>query len=139
MGVISGGRVNPPGKNAPVYTGSFTFTGTGASSGVIASQANPEGQAILLTNVICRITTPSGGASTVDIGIAADAVTSSDTLIDGLSGAAAGVFNSSNNPGTNGGAARVWAANQFLNIAEASGDVNALDGTVYYQYTIIPS
>jgi len=106
-------------------------TGGSASSGVFASAANPFGYDVIITSAVWRITTQSTGASTVDIGVGANATTSNDGLIDGLSGATAGLFNNEDNAGTNGKSAQVWTSSTFLNVAEASGDVDGLVAVLY--------
>lgn len=115
----------------PVVMVPLAVAGASGSSGVFASAANPFGADVLITGLYVRITTQSTGASTLDIGIGANATTSNDGLIDGLSGAAAGLFTNFEDAGTNGEVSMVWGSSQFLNVAEASGDVDALVATVY--------
>lgn len=103
----------------------------GDGAGVIQSMANPFGYDVIIDQAVLRITTQSTGASTLDIGIGADATTSNDGLFDGMSGAAAGMFTNTEDPGTNGEQSIVWGSTQFLNIAEASGDVTAIVGALY--------
>lgn len=104
-----------------------------ALTGVLASGsiANPFGYDVIITEAVLRVTTQSTGASTMDIGVAADAVTSADNLMDGVAGTATGIFNNEDNAGTNGKSSVVWGSAQFVNIAEASGDVAGLIGTLY--------
>lgn len=106
----------------------LAITGASGSTGVFASLANPFGYTVTITNAVLRITTQSSGACTLDIGVGANATTSNDGLFDGLSGAAAGVFSNAlaANLGTNGKPAQDWTASTFLNVAEASGNVDAL-------------
>jgi hypothetical protein len=100
----------------------------GAVTGVFASVLNPWGVDVLVMNRALRVTTQSSGAATVDIGIAADATTSNDGLIDGQSVASAGLVTAN---GTNGSSYQVWGSTSYLNIAEASGDVSGLVGSLY--------
>lgn len=102
----------------------------GDGAGVIAEAANPFGYDVIITNAVLDITTQSTGASTLDIGVAATD-TSNDSLLDGVSGAAAGRFNNVNNAGTNGKSGVLWTSSTYLTVAEASGDVTALVGTLY--------
>ena len=97
----------------------------GAAAGDMASVANPFGEAVIVTQCILNITTQSTGASTIDVGIAADGTTSADNLIDGHSGATAGVFAAK---GTNGLLVKLWDTTQYLTASEASGDVAGLAG-----------
>lgn len=114
-----------------------TVTGGSGSTGVFAPFANPFGQSVLVLSTVLEITTQSSGASTLDIGVAANNSTSNDFQIDGVSGAAAGVFNSNKNRGTNGGGVQRWGETAFLNVAEASGDVNGLVATLYAEIAFI--
>lgn len=120
-----------------VNTYKVAITGAAGSTGVFSSTANPFGASVLVHHTVLRITTQSGAASTLDIGIGADATTSNDTQIDGLSGATAGIFNSVNNKGTNGGACQLWTTSTYLNVAEASGNVDGLVATLIVHYTLL--
>jgi hypothetical protein len=115
----------------------LAITGASGSSGVFASTANPFGYDVIITNAVLRITTQSGAASTLDIGVGANATTSNDGLFDGLSGAAAGLFSNAlaANLGTNGRPAQLWTSSTFLNVAEASGNVDALVGLLQVTVT----
>lgn len=132
MGRIAGNRESP---TQLVAIG--TVTGGSGSTGVFAPFPNPFGQSVLVLSTVLEITTQSTGASTLDIGVAANNSTSNDFQFDGLSGATAGVYSSNKNKGTNGGAAQRWAATGFLNVAEASGDVNGLVATLYAEVAFL--
>lgn len=110
----------------------LAISGASGSTGVFASLANPFGYDVTITGAVLRITTQSSGACTLDIGVGANATTSNDGLFDGLSGAAAGVFSNllAANLGTNGKPAQDWTSSTFLNVAEASGNVDALRATL---------
>jgi len=103
----------------------------GDGTGVTQSTANPYGFNVLVTNATLDITTQSAGACTLDIGVGADATTSSDLLFDGLSAAAAGVFGGGVSNGTNGRNSQRWSTTGFLNVAEATGDITGLVGVLY--------
>lgn len=94
------------------------------------STANPFGYSVMILGAFLQITTESTGASTVDIGVAADAVTSSDLLIDGLSMATAGLFTNAEDAGTNGEVSQLWTSSTFLNVTEASGAAEGMVGTL---------
>lgn len=117
----------------PVYVVELQVLGTSASAGVIGAIDNPAGEPIIIMDSWIDIATGSTGASTLDIGVAANRTTLGDNLIDGISGQTAGILNTR---GTNGGALRRWAANQVVTISEASGDVNGLNATVYVKYCL---
>ena len=97
----------------------------GAAAADMASVANPFGEDVIVTQCIVNVTTGSTGASTMDVGIGASASTSYDNLIDGLSGATAGVYN---DLGTNGKRCKLWQTTDYLTASEASGDVSGLAG-----------
>lgn len=109
----------------------ITLADTGAAAGDLAAVLNPVGEALIITKVMVNITTGSTGASTIDVGIAADGTTSNDSLIDGLSGATAGVFA---DLGTNGKRAKLWGATEYLTASEASGDTTGLEGELIVQW-----
>lgn len=109
----------------PTMVFELDITG-GAVTGVFASSANPFGYDVMILGAFLQITTQSSGASTLDIGIGANATTSNDGLIDGLSAATAGLFTNAEDAGTNGEVSMLWTTSTFLNVAEASGDVTAL-------------
>ena len=100
------------------------------------SWANPAGASIIVHHIALDITTQSTGASTIDVGVAANGTTSSDTLIDGVSGAAAGVFNSATNAGSNGSMSRKLTSTQFITASQASGAVAGLVGSAYITWSL---
>lgn len=108
-----------------------------AGTGDIASVANPEGVALGIVGTRLYITTPSAEASTINVGIAANGTTSSDTLIDGLSGATAGFYGSGKNGGTNGKLEQLWGPTQFVTASEATGDVADLEGWLMIDYVLL--
>jgi len=101
---------------------------------------NPYPTAVLVTRVIIDVTTPGGTAlSVLDVGIAADATTHSDNLVDGMDLNTAGLYDNLDNPGVNGkskqklaanGGANDWVTGQIL-VANAA----ALAGKYYIYYT----
>lgn len=98
-----------------------------AGNAGVLSIANPFGREVLTGHVGLHIT--NGVAQTIDAGVAADGVTSSDTLIDGAS-IATGAIDNIKNAGTNGGSFRTWGATQFIT-ATASGTPTGLAGFAY--------
>jgi hypothetical protein len=108
----------------------------GTAAGGVLSWANPAGASIIVHNIVLDITTQSTGASTIDVGVAANGTTSSDTLIDGVSGAAAGVFNSATNAGSNGSMSRKMTSTQFVTASQASGAVAGLVGSAYITWSL---
>lgn len=113
----------------------LAIAGGSGSTGVFASWANPETVSIVITRASLHIATQSTGASTLDIGTtAANATTSSDNLIDGLSAATAGAFDNVTDIGTNGKSRQLLASGKWVNVAEATGDVNGLVATLRIEY-----
>ena len=107
----------------------------GDAAGGVLALPNPEGTDIYVTRVILNVTKAATSAGTVDAGIAADATTSADNLIDGLDvNAATGVFDNLINGGTNGKAGRTWGTSQYLTISKATGSVAGLKGEAIIQY-----
>jgi hypothetical protein len=107
---------------------------TATTAGAVAAVANPEGVDLIITRVTLRTTAHSTGAATLDIGVAADAATASDILLDGIAvGTAAKVADNINDAGTNGKARQVWGATQFLT-ATGSASTAGMVGKLYVEY-----
>jgi hypothetical protein len=107
------------------------------TAGGILSQANPEGEDLIITRFIVDVTTPATAACTADFGIAAAATTLSDTLIDGPDVHSAAVCLDSadaTDQGTNGNASRKWSSTQYLTGSMASGAAAGLGGYAYVEY-----
>lgn len=112
-----------------VLQGSLADTRTG---GGVFSVENTYGTTLMVKRVLLHITTGSTGASTVDIGIGATAVTSADKLLDGVTLTATGAAFAADNvadKGTNGKPYGVWSSGTFVTASEATGDVTGLVGT----------
>jgi hypothetical protein len=119
----------------PAQNGSYKIPLTaGDGSGVIVSTANPEGVDVYITRAILEIETPSTGASTLDIGVDASASVSDDLLFDGYSGATAVITDNIKAKTGNAVEGLKWGSDEFLNVAEASGDVTGLVGNLYVEY-----
>jgi len=102
----------------------------GTAGGIFAFQ-NPHAVPILVLRAILEWTTVSSGACTVDVGVAANGTTLSDTLIDGQSVATTAGLVSSTVPrrvDANGG------TSDWVTASVASGTVTGLAGRVYVEY-----
>lgn len=109
---------------------------TTTAGGDALGLANPEGERIYVTRVLVDITTEATGAATLDVGIAAAATTSSDTLLDGIdAGSAAAVFDSADetDSGTNGKAGRAWDSDEYLTVTP-SATLAGMVGNIYIEY-----
>lgn len=118
----------------------LTLSGTTLAVPTVQAWQNPESGAILVERAVLDVTTQSTGACTLDIGrTTVSATTGADTLLDGISVAAAGVFDSTNDTdnGTNGVAkVQKLAAGGWVTVSEASGAAEGLVGTLYIYYTV---
>lgn len=132
--------------SSPVYVHEIAVSVPSAiATGVFASLKNSGaaflGAGAMILRAYLRITTASTGAGTIDIGVTAvSATTASDTIFDGLSTAATGIFDSMDGTdnGTNGIAKpQVLAEDSWITLAEASGDLAGLVGTLYVEYTYL--
>jgi hypothetical protein len=116
-------------SESPVYT-FFSTVLTGATgtvtTSVRTSVANPTGKQALIQGIAFVATTQSAGACTVDVGVAADATTVGDNLLDGQSVAAAGVS-----------ANRISINAEFVNLNVASGTITGLVGYLAIKYSIV--
>ena len=105
------------------------------TGGALFAWANPENATIIIDRLQIDITTKSTGAAAVDFGVAADATTSSDNLIDGVDlNAAIGVFDNITDKGTNGKSRQLLAAGKWVTGSRASGAVAGLAGYAYIFY-----
>lgn len=125
-------RVIPAG----VFSGSLGAAAD--TAGAILAVANPCTGAWLVTSLFITTTVVATGACTADFGIAANATTLNDGLIDGVNLNAALLTNANNfaNAGTNGKASQVGAAGTVLTGSTASGNVAGMVGT--YFGTFVP-
>lgn len=121
---------------AGVFSGSLSAAAD--TAGAILAVTNPCTGAWLVTSLIINRTTASTGAGTGDFGIAANATTLNDGLIDGLNlnATAASGENNFANAGTNGKASQYGAAGTVLTGSTASGAVAGMVGT--YSGTFVP-
>lgn len=108
-----------------------------ASTGVQEAWQNPTGQTIIVTSVYLHTTTKSTGAATLDIGTTAtNATTSSDNLLDGVDvGTAVGIFEPSEDGGTNGRKRQTLAAGKWITV-DHKADTTGLVGKLYVEYLL---
>lgn len=106
--------------------------------GGVAKVKNPEGEDLIITNSVLRVSSPSDAACTIDVGIDDGGDVSNDTLFDGLDvNSAAGVFDMRNDTdnGTNGvGKAKLWTEDYYLVASKASGAAAGLAGYLFVEY-----
>jgi len=125
------------GAAAPGFRGQITakiaLAAVGTAGGIFAWQA-PANTDIIVTDLTVDVTTQTAGACTLDAGPAADATTLNDTLIDGVSLAAAGQFNNYDDKGSNGKFHRRVSAAGWITGSVASGTVTGLVGWAYITY-----
>lgn len=102
-----------------------------AAGGSAASVANPLGRAILIRR--CMLDRTAGTTGTLDVGVAANGTTTSDTLMDGLA-ATATLFDNTlaADAGTNGRPRQRWAATEFVT-ATPSVTPTGLVGFLYIE------
>lgn len=104
------------------------------TAGGVFAWANPTGGSIIVTRVAVNVTTASSGACTVDVGVAADATTLNDTIIDGVSVAATGCKDSQKDAGSNGAGMAQVTSTQYVTGSVASGASSGLVGFAYIYY-----
>lgn len=108
---------------------------TGDAAGDLAAIQNPTSTACVILEAFVNLTTAASAAATVDIGVAADATTSSDTLLDGIDvNTATGVFSIGVNGGSNGKQGQPWGATQYVTASEKTGNTAGLEGTLTVLY-----
>lgn len=105
-----------------------------STGGAIAAVANPEGVPLIITRCVLNRTTKSTGAANADIGVAANATTSADNLLDGVDiGAAENAEDNITNKGSNGKSVKRWAASEYVTVT-GSADSSGLVGTLSFEY-----
>lgn len=105
------------------------------TAGGVFAWANPTGGSILITSIAVDVTTVSSGACTIDCGVAANATTLSDTLIDGASTATtARVIDNIKDAGTNGTSIQKATSSQYVTGSVASGASAGIVGFAYITY-----
>jgi hypothetical protein len=105
------------------------------TGGDVLAWANPEGAPIVVTRLLVNISDASGGAGTINFGVAVDATTGSDTLIDGADAEVAGFICNIKNAGTNGKSAATMSSTQFLT-GTASASLTTFAGKAYIHYVL---
>jgi len=117
-----------------VLVGALTAT-TGA--GTPYSVVNPLGTALLVTKVVVYTTGAiSATPVTLKVGIGSSAGGAYDNLIDDVvvgTPTGAGVFDNSDDKGTNGQNTYIWGASEYLNVT-VTGTPTGLVGKVYIYY-----
>jgi len=100
---------------------------TVTTAGGVAAILNPLGKELLITRTIMDVTTAATGAATVDVGVAANATTSDDALLDGQDvNSATGMFASTT--------LVKWPATGYVTASQATGAVAGLVGTLHVEY-----
>lgn len=120
-----------------VITEVFALTGAALHAAVQTAVTFPAAAVIL--RAWLDITTASTGASTIDVGYTATtSTTASDTLLDGVSGTPAAIFDSMNaalDSGANALAQKA-ASGKWVTVKEATGDVTGMVANLYVQYVL---
>lgn len=128
-------EVAPP-DSSTILVGRLALTGAAVAAGTQAWQ-NPTAGNIIVHRAVLDVATQSSGACTLDIGMTpTSATTSADNLIDGMSVAAAGVFDNIDNKGTNGKSTQKVAVGRWVTVTQASGAAAGLVGTLLIFYTV---
>lgn len=111
-------------------TGALLFAG-----GEIAALLNPEGVPLIITDVKLYVDTPSTGAANINVGLAADAVTSNNGLIAALAinGAITGVVYHGMTALAAKAAGLVWGPTQYL-IATGSASSVGFVGRLFVEF-----
>ena len=111
-------------------TGNALFAG-----GEIVAVANPEGVPLIIVDVKLFVDTPSTGAANINVGLAADAVTSDTDMINALAinGAITGKAYHGMTALAAKGEAQVWGTSQYLT-ATGSANSSGFAGRLFVQY-----
>ena len=101
-----------------------------------AAVENPHAADCIIHKVILDITTAGGTATAVmNVGVAANGTTGSDTLIDGADINADAIYDNITDKGSNGKTRARWGATEFVTGQILTEAASALVGTLYIFYT----
>ena len=105
------------------------------AGGEIAAVANPEGVPLIIKDVKLYIDTPSTGAANINVGLAADAVTSDTDMISALAinGSITGKAYHGMTALAAKGEAQVWGTTQFVT-ATGSASSAGFAGRLFIDY-----
>ena len=106
------------------------ISGEHDANDIVGSIANPFGANAVVYDVILDVTVVGGTAGDINVGIAADGSTASDTLLDGVSANTVATSNNEEHGGTNGGRLRTMSASQYLNVSVSVATVAGFTGSV---------
>jgi len=111
------------------------------TAGAVLAWANPTGQSIIVEKVIAEITHAATDAlGAVDIGVAANGTTASDTIIDGLVIDTVGTFSPVGSGGTNGKGDRLMTSGQYITGTSKTADhlnLAGMTGNAHIFYRLI--
>ena len=104
------------------------LSATRTAGGMLAVE-NTYGSDLIVTRVIISVTTQSSAASSSSVGIAANATTASDTLLDDFYSGGQRIYDNLDTKGTNGKAKAKWGTGQFVTGSESTGNITGIVGT----------
>lgn len=131
----SSGTAAAPKHRSPSFAAFAVSGAVTTAGGVFAWRPEDQSRAHYINGLVMDVTTKSTGAATMDIGIGANATTSSDTLIDGVDvGTATIVANSQKHAGTNGMGKVKLAAGSYVTGSMATGDTTGMVASVFIEY-----
>jgi len=110
------------------------------TGGAIGALKNPEGVPVVITDVKLLVDTPSTGAANINVGIAADGVTSDTDMINALAinGSITGKAYHGMTALAAKGEAQVWGAGEYIT-ATGSASSAGFTGRLFVQYIRVNS
>jgi len=113
-----------------------TAAATGTTAGAVLAWANPENAKIIITRVVVDVTAAAtAGSRTIDFGVANDASTTAENLIDAAPVSSTGILDNITDKGTAGKTVAIAGATQYVT-GTASGSVAGLVGNIYIHYIL---
>ncbi len=115
----------------------ITLTPTETTGVMTTFWENKSGATVIVYAAYVHVTTVATAACTLDIGVAANGTTGSDTLMDGIDvNTATGIFDSILNKGTNGNQPRLVLSTEFVTVETKTGDDTGLVSTLEVHWGI---
>ncbi len=104
-----------------------TLVAKGTTGVLTSTWANPAAADLIIYRCVLNITTKSDSAATYDIGVAANATTTSATLLDGVDiGTAAAIWDSIDDQGSGGQSVLLMTSSQFVTVDAKSDDTGVV-------------
>ena len=136
-----GGSVRAPLVQTETLIAKVPLSGGDDTPGGLAAWQNPTGADVVVGAYLVKVASASGASCVIDVGVAGDGTTVSDTLLDGLdlgsgsSPAAPHVLDTDADAGTNGSFSRLVRLDEWVTASTVAGTSGGVQGTLIVEYS----